>query len=51
MGWEFGWRGSRWRLVIVVGVCGGWVEFHGSKQGQYDGIGKVGDRCKRWKQG
>jgi hypothetical protein len=30
MGWELGWRGSRLRLIIVVGVCGGWVEFHGS---------------------
>jgi hypothetical protein len=26
-----GLEGSRWRLIIVAGVCGGWVviEFHG----------------------
>jgi hypothetical protein len=31
MRWELGWRGRRWKLIIVAGVYSGWgvIEFHG----------------------
>jgi hypothetical protein len=50
MRWEVGWRGRRWKLIIVAGVCSGWgVEFHGIRVMHGDGVSKVGNRCMMWK--
>jgi hypothetical protein len=53
MRWELGWRGRRWKLIILVaGVCSGWgvIKFHGIRVMHGDGVSKVGNRCSMWKQ-